>query len=99
MSGSVLTNTAGERGIRNTRKLFRPKSCRSLTGRNSLARCQEPRCHRTPFRCFPSGVLSLWPWHKLECRRGLTITDSQHPGDGMTTFARQLLPANDIPVP
>ena len=64
----------------------------SLTGRNSLARCQEPRCHRTPFRCFPSGVLSLRPWPKLECLRGLAITDNQHPRDGMTTFVRQLLP-------
>ena len=29
---------------------------------------------------------------------GLAITDNQHPHDGMITFVRQLLPANDIPV-
>ena len=44
-------------------------------------------------------MLSLWPWHKLECLRGLAITDNRHPRHGMTTFVRQLLPASDIPVP
>ena len=99
MYGSVLTSIAGERGIRKLERCSDQKARNMPDWQEQLAICQEPRCHCTAFRCFPSGVLSLWPWHKLECLRGLAITDNQHPRDGMTTFVRQLLPANDIPAP
>ena len=97
MSGSVLTNIAGERGIRELGSCSDQKAGNLPDWQEQPGQLPRTQMPLHSIQMLPR--LSLWPWHKLECLRGLAVTDNQHLHDGMTTFVTQLLPANDIPVP